>query len=269
MQAAITAEQLSFSYAPGNPVLREVCFRVRQGQVTGILGPNGSGKSTLLRLLAGVGRPSAGSVLLKRDGLAAEPLHALTPRARAQVVGYLPQSVTPLFGLSVLDTVALGRYPRLAGLGGLSAHDDALVAGAMQETGVTDFAARVFTELSGGERQRVLLASVLAQEPTFLLLDEPTAALDLHHEAEVFALLRTLAARGYGVCVVTHDLSLAAAHCDALLLLGAGGAMVARGIPGDVITAQALTQAYGAEVRVGVHPFTGAPLPYAPPGGRP
>jgi iron complex transport system ATP-binding protein len=257
----IAAENVSFAYAEAPPAVCGVSLRIERGRVMGIIGPNGSGKSTLLRLLAGIVTPHTGQITL--DGA---EVHRLSPRARAQRLAYLPQSVAPLFGLTVEDTVALGRFPHLTGLGGLAPRDMVAVEQAMARTQVLALRTRIFTELSGGERQRVLLASVLAQGPAFLLLDEPTAALDLHHEAEVFALLRALAGEGFGVCVVTHDLSLAAGHCDGLLLLSEHGAPIARGLPPDVLTAEALSAAYGAPVRVGMHPFTGAPLPYVSPG---
>lgn len=262
MEATIRADEVSYAYAGGPDAVRGATLHLARGQVTGIIGPNGSGKSTLLRLLAGMAQPRAGEVLIAGSRACEMPA-----RQRARRVAYLPQTVAPLFGLTVDETVALGRYPHTTGLGGLSRVDHAAVARAMARAGVLGLRGRVFTELSGGERQRVLLAGVLAQEPEFLLLDEPTAALDLHHEAEVFALLRALAGEGYGVCVVTHDLSLAAAHCDALLLLAGDGATVAQGAPGAVLTAEALSRAYGARVIVAAHPVTGAPLPYAPPGG--
>ena len=118
----------------------------------------------------------------------------------------------------------------------------------------------MFSSLSGGERQRVLLASILAQEPELLLLDEPTAALDIHHEAEVFALLKRLASEGYGLGVVTHDLNLAGAFCDTMVLLGAGHAVVASGTPGGVLQSAPLSKAYGAQIRVAENPLTGGPL---------
>ena len=261
---SILAEDCSYAYPDAPSVVRGVSLRVARGSVTGIIGPNGSGKSTLLRLLAGMARPATGRVIL--DG-APTPLYAMPPRARARQIAFLPQQVEPLFGLSVVEAVALGRFPHTEGFGGLSARDHEAITRAMDRCAVATLRDRIFTELSGGERQRVLLASVLAQEPALLLLDEPTAALDLHHEAEVFALLGALAREGFGVCVVTHDLSLAAAHCDALLLLSATGAPVAQGPPSAVLTPEALSAAYGARVLVGAHPFTGVPLPYAPPEG--
>jgi len=261
---SILAEDCSFAYADGPPVVRGVSLRVVRGGVTGIIGPNGSGKSTLLRVLSGMARPGTGHVRLDESPT---PLHAVSPRTRARQIAYLPQQVEPLFGLSVEETVALGRFPHTEGFGGLSARDHAAIARAMERCAVSTLRERLFTELSGGERQRVLLASVLAQEPAFLLLDEPTAALDLHHEAEVFALLGALAREGFGVCVVTHDLSLAAAHCDALLLLSSNGNPLAQGPPSTVLTPEHLSAAYGARVLVGRHPFTGVPLPYAPPEG--
>lgn len=263
---SILADNCAYAYPGHAPAIHGVSLRVPRGAVTGIIGPNGSGKSTLLRVLAGLAPPSEGTVTL--DDLPG-PLHAAPARDRARHLAYLPQLVEPLFGLTVSETVALGRFPHQQGLGGLSPVDHDAVRNAMTRCAVESLAQRLFTELSGGERQRVLLASVLAQEPAYLLLDEPTAALDLHHEAEVFALLGALAREGYGVCVVTHDLGLAAAHCDQLVLLSASGMVAAQGTATAVLTSETLSEAYGARVVVAPHPITGLPLPYAVPGAQP
>lgn len=251
----LAADSLSFAYEHGPLVLRAVSASVPRGQLTAIVGPNGSGKSTLLQLLAGMLRPAAGAVRLE-----GKPLSTLRPIARARRIAYLPQQVQPAFSLSVLETVCLGRYPHLGSLGGLREGDIAAARRALAQTDAAHLAARSFGELSGGERQRVLLASVLAQETDYLLLDEPTAALDLHHEAEFFALLRRLADAGAAVAVVTHQINLAAQCCGELLLLGADHALHAAGTPETVMTEAHLAAAYGGAVRVGRHPFAGTPF---------
>ena len=255
MSRTLAADGVNFAYERDVPVLDGVDAQVTAGKVTGIVGPNGCGKSTLLRLLSGLLRPSTGKVVL--DG---RPLHALPARKRAQVIGFLPQTVDPIFSLTAFEVVCLGRYPHLRGLAPLSKHDYDVAMRCMGETASEAFAQRPFSELSGGERQRVLLAGILAQEAELLLLDEPTAALDIHHEAEVFALLARLARDGYGVGVVTHDLNLAGTHCDQLVLIAESHEVVASGAPEDVLTAALLSEAYRADIRVGVNPLTGGPL---------
>jgi iron complex transport system ATP-binding protein len=144
----------------------------------------------------------------------------------------------------------------------------------MRATETLHLRERDFNSLSGGERQRVLLASILAQEPGILLLDEPTSALDIHHQIEVFGMLHRLAAEGYGIALVTHDLNLAAAYCDHIILMGTGSGLLASGPPAEVLDEQLLTKAYGAPIRVGRNPYTNAPLvwaeaaPFADKGGR-
>lgn len=258
MSRNLGAESISFAYEPGAPVLRNVNAVVCSGAFTGIVGPNGSGKSTLLRLLCGLLKPGSGRVVL--DG---RPLSAFPARDRARSVAFLPQGIQPVFSLTAFEVVCLGRFPHAGPLGGLRAGDREVARRCMRETATEELARRNFMELSGGERQRVLLASILAQEPELLLLDEPTAALDIHHEAEVFALLARLAREGYGVGVVTHDLNLAARFCDSVILLSRDHDVLASGSPVEVLAEASLTSAYGARIRVGIHPFTGTPLVHA------
>jgi ABC-type cobalamin/Fe3+-siderophores transport system ATPase subunit len=260
MAHELQATDLVFGYEPGARVLDGVGTTVRSGALVSIVGPNGSGKSTLLRLLCGVLAPNLGSVSL--DG---KSLSAYSNRDRARRVAFLPQSVNPAFALTAFEVVALGRYPHVGALAGLSANDRSVVERCLADTETNDFAERDFNALSGGERQRVLLASILAQEPDLLLLDEPTSALDLHHQIEIFALLQRLTRQGYGVGVVTHDLNLAAQFCDELSLLTRGEGVLAQGPPRDVLTEPLLSEAYGSRIEVCEHPLTGCPLVSAVP----
>ena len=257
----LAGEELAYSYTPGLPVLQGVSTRVKTGEVTGIIGPNGAGKSTLLQLLCGLLPPQSGAIRLNDT-----PLDRFTDRERARLVAYMPQSVSPAFSLSVREVVALGRFPHLGPFGSLGAPDHAIVQACLEQTETEDLAERDFLSLSGGERQRALLASVLAQEPRLLLLDEPTSSLDLPHEAAFFQQLRTLAAQDLGVVVVTHDINMAAQFCDRLVLLGKSHSLVKQGTPSDVLQADVLTSAYGSPLLVGVHPQTGGPFVTAPMG---
>lgn len=249
MKHCIEATSLHFAYTESAPVLRDVTMAVHSGLVTGIIGPNGAGKSTLLKLLCGLLSPDRGTVFVDN-----RPLDAYSPRARARIVGYMPQSVTPAFGMPVADVVALGRFPHLGPFGGLGPNDWAVVRACLDQTECRELADRDFLSLSGGERQRVMLASVLAQESRLLLLDEPTSSLDLPHEVAFFRQLRRLASDGLGVIVVTHDINMAGQFCDRLVLLGHDHGLACQGAPEAVLSETALSTAYGSPLAVRAHP---------------
>jgi len=255
MSAGLHLDRITFAYEAELWVLQSVSLAITPGKLTGIVGPNGCGKSTLLRIASGLLKPKAGEVQLDGQGLG-----RYGALERARKIGFLPQQIAPAFSLSAAEVVALGRYPHAALYGPLNQDDKAAVFQSLEATDTVALANRAFQTLSGGERQRVLLASVLAQDPKYLLLDEPTASLDLHHAADVFALLQRLVAQGYGVGVVTHDVNLAAQVCDQLLLLGEDHRTVALGTVSEVFTEEALCAAYGSPIQVGTHPFTGLPF---------
>lgn len=225
----LEARALGVAWPAVGEVLRDVNLRLAPGAFTALVGPNGAGKSSLLRALAGLRAPAAGAALLDGREVASWPL-----RARARMLGFLPQEVTPAFAFTVREAVALGE--RVAGR--------PTGARALDAVGASALAARRLDALSGGERRRVLVASVLAQEPRWLLLDEPTAMLDVHHQADLFRLLRRLAAEGLGVLCATHDLNAAARFCDRMILLDRGG-VAADGAPDAVLRAPALHAAFG------------------------
>jgi len=257
MSASLRGESLTFAYDSGVSALENVSVELCAGEMCGIVGPNGSGKSTLMRILAGQLSAQSGTVRLN-----GAPMQSVSPKERGRTLAYLPQSVQPVFSLPVRGVVALGRYP-YAGLFGVApaTSDDEAVAKCLGMTRCEHLRDRSFDTLSGGERQRVLLASALAQEPELMLLDEATAALDLHHQEEIFALLKGLVINaGYGVAVITHDLNLAGRFCDRLLLLDTGHRVAAYGAPEDTLRADTLSAAYGGRIEVGVNPLTGTPL---------
>ncbi|WP_031014402.1 heme ABC transporter ATP-binding protein [Streptomyces sp. NRRL F-5727] len=224
---------------------------VRAGEVLALVGPNGAGKSTLLSVLAGDLAPAAGSVRI--GGRAAGDWTAPELALRRAV---LPQTAELSFPFTVEEVVRMGRAP-WAGTG-REAEDAAAVAEAMAATGVTGFAARPFSALSGGERARVALARVLAQRAGLLLLDEPTAALDLRHQELVLRVCRERAAAGDAVVVVLHDLGLAAAHADRVGIVHGGG-VAADGPPAEVFGEALLSRVYRQPVEVFPHPRTGVP----------
>ncbi|MEX2445807.1 MAG: ABC transporter ATP-binding protein, partial [Dehalococcoidia bacterium] len=238
----------------GLTLLRDASLTVARGEVVGVIGPNGAGKTTLLRVATGVRRPDRGRVLL--DG---QPLDARSRRDRAREIAVVEQLPEAPPTMLVGELVLLGRFPHLGLLGRESAHDRTAAIAAMERAGCLELASRPLHTLSGGERRRVFIARALAQEPRLLLLDEPASGLDAGAQGEVFEVLRTLAAEGAGVLVVVHDLTLAAATCDRLLLLH-HGEQVAMGAPREVVTPAHVAAVYGPHVSVIAHPETGAPL---------
>ena len=230
---------LNAGYGSNPDVFRHVDIAVKSNEILCIVGPNGSGKSTLLSVLAGVLAPRSGKLLMNGDDLA-----ELSDLERAQKIGYLPQSVRPFTSYLVRELIALGRFPHTRGLGFETDADRIAVRRAMALTRVEHLASRPFDEISGGERQRVLIGSVLATEPDVLLLDEPTAALDIGQRSMVFHTLRELADDGAAVAVVTHDLNLAGLFADEIALLSYHK-LEAYGPPEAVITEDSLRRTYG------------------------
>lgn len=226
------------------PALSDVSVELTAGQLLAIVGPNGSGKTTLLRALLGTLPLAAGSV-----ELIGRPLGAWGPQEMAQVVGVVTQREETLFPLTVEETVALGRYAHLGPVASPGEADRRVVADAMHRADVGALAARRTDTLSGGEWQRVRIARALAQEPRLLVLDEPTASLDIRHEMEVFELARGLAGQGIATLLVTHHLNLAARYADRLLLLHEGGCVV-DGAPAEVLTPQHVTRVFDWPVAI-------------------
>jgi iron complex transport system ATP-binding protein len=220
---------LDYAYANGPLVVRNFSMTSLPGSMTAVIGANGSGKSTLIRMLAGLLRPRAGTIAL--DGV---PLSAWQPRLRARQIAYVPQSTATAFPFQVLDIVLSGRAPyaprfRFEGL-----HDSEEALASLDAAGAAHLAARCFTSLSGGERQMVILARALAQQPRFLLLDEPSSSLDLKHRANLIRTLSRLReTRGLSVIMITHDLQLTGVF-DRVLALRCGET-IAVGTPDEVL----------------------------------
>lgn len=241
----LIAEALTVHHAGvRTPAVSGVSLTVDPGEVVAVVGPNGSGKSTLLRALVGLLRPSAGSVHL--DG---RPIASWSRRDLADVVGALPQREDQSFPLTVTETVLLGRWSRLGPIAPVGPADREAVDAALRRCDVTALADRRIDTLSGGEWQRVRVARALVAVPRLLLLDEPTAALDVGHEMEMFELLRRLVAEGLGVLVITHQLNLAARFADRLVLLDRGRT-VAEGPPRDVLREDVVSAVFGWPVAV-------------------
>ncbi|WP_434531444.1 ATP-binding cassette domain-containing protein [Haloarcula sp. NS06] len=235
-------------------VVSGVGFSVDRGSLVGLVGPNGAGKTTVLRAVKGTLDPDRGTV---RVG--GEPISDRSAKAVSRLVASTPQGTALSFDFSVRQTVEMGRTPHLGRFDRMDEDDRNAVETAMERASVTQFADRPFTSLSGGERQRVLLARALAQETPVLLLDEPTASLDINHAVRTLELVRTLVEDGKTAVAAIHDLNLAARYCDELVLL-AGGGIRAAGRPADVLTSDTLRDAFDAETLVTTQPGTDAPL---------
>jgi ABC-type cobalamin/Fe3+-siderophores transport system ATPase subunit len=227
----LDAAHLGFSYG-ARRVVSDVTLSLRAGEIVALIGPNGAGKTTVLKLLAGLLVPDAGRMDVSGS--------------RSRTLAYLAQAEELPSDWSVREVVELGRLPYVGFFRDFSPHDDRIVQDAMQRTCVAAFADRLVGTLSGGERQRVAMARALAQEPRALLLDEPTAHLDLRHQVDLFSMLRAETARGVGVIAVMHDLTLAA-QADACVLL-AGGRLRAQGRPGDVLRPDLLSAVYETDL---------------------
>jgi iron complex transport system ATP-binding protein len=250
----------SFRIEPAaGELFHDLNLTICAGQMLGVIGPNGSGKTTFLKLLAGIIRPQHGRIFLHD-----RPLFTLSRPDMGKMVAYVPQEAPPAFPFTVHDIVLMGRYPhrmRAAWhLGGWERREDYVIAEqAMRRLNVWHLADVAIARLSGGERQRAMIARALAQEANIVLLDEPTAFLDLQYQLEISRVLRQLVEeRGVTIIVVSHDLNLASQYCHQLLLLH-HGRVAALDRPDTVLSPSILEPVYGCRVLVDRHPETGLP----------
>jgi ABC-type cobalamin/Fe3+-siderophores transport system ATPase subunit len=248
----LRADKVSFAYRAGAPVLEEVSLSVARGDLVGVIGPNGSGKTTLLKILGGMLKPTSGSVFLADSALG-----SWSRRDVARRIAFVPQETHSSFDFSVLDVVLMGRFPHLGAFALEGPEDLAIARDALQATGTSVFETRSFNTLSGGEKQRVVIASALAQRAELLLLDEPTASLDVGHQLEVTALLTRLnREQNVTMVLTTHDLNFAASLCRHLMLVR-DGRVIASGPTGEVLTANAVKALYDVDADVRLHPRAG------------
>lgn len=250
---SLAVEALTCRYG-SRTALADLSLRVERGEFVAVAGPNGSGKSTLLRAIAGAVRPAGGRVLLE-----GQDVRSLRGWERARHMAVVAQETSVEFDFTVAETVQMGRLAHQGPMGRETEADRRAVRTALELTGTLDLAGRWITRISGGERQRVLLARALAQEPRLLLLDEPTAHLDLAFQTEIFDLVRSLnREKGLTVIAVLHDLNLAALYADRVVILR-GGELFADGPPRSVITEKNVAAVFGRPVRVIPHPEDGSP----------
>ncbi len=246
-------ENVSLGYDK-NTVIRNVSLQARPAEMLGIIGPNGSGKSTLIRGITRIIQPTQGKIFL--DG---SDVQDINRQKLAQLVAVVPQNPKLPEPFTALEVVVMGRTPHLGLLRYEGQQDMAIVTEAMEATRTLAFAERRVGELSGGERQRLTIARALAQEPKIILMDEPTANLDINYQMETLDLARRLCRKQKLIVVVTlHDLNLASQYCDWLVVLS-NGVVHCQGTPHTVINARTIKDVYGAEVYVYPHPVNKLP----------
>lgn len=263
MKEALTVRNVFFRYSKAH-VLKEISFSVLSGQFFIVIGPNGSGKTTLMKVLSGIMEPVKGEI-----EVLGRPVREYRRRELARHVAYVPQMTATDFPFTVRELVLMGRSPYLGILGVEGKHDLEAAEKAMGYTGVDHLADRRLSSLSGGEQQRVFIARAVCQEPDIVLLDEPTASLDLAHQIRVMDLMARLSReKGICVCMVLHDINLASMYADRLLLLS-GGETVSMGTPGDVLTRERLAGIYGCDLLLDQSPVGHFPRITLKPGRGP
>lgn len=253
----LSVEGLATGY-PGRPVGENLSFELAGSQVMALLGPNGSGKTTLFRTILGLTPGRGGHILVDGDDISDAPL-----RDRARLFGYVPQQSSGFFPYSVREMVLMGRTPHIGMLSAPSARDREAADAAIERTGIAALAGRDINRISGGERQLAMVARALAQEPAFLVMDEPTASLDFANQHRTLELIRNLAAEGLGIILSTHhpDQALAVATHAALM---AKGGLIASGAATEVLTSERLSALFG--MRLAIAEVAGTRLCVAPAG---
>jgi iron complex transport system ATP-binding protein len=241
---SLEARHLKFGYTPGKTVLHDISLACSSGEVIYVLGRNGSGKTTLLSCLAGILRPENGKILVN-----GENLHQLSHAERARRISLIPQIHTPTFSYSVEEMVMMGRAPHLGWLGSPSRKDRAIVEDVMAQVGIYELRGRPYTEISGGEQQLTLIAMGLAQQCLILLMDEPTAHLDLSNQHRVLEIVQQLSDQGLSFIISSHSPNNALAYADRVLML-TGGWVTASGRPEDTLTSTLLSSVYGVQTEV-------------------
>ncbi|MBW2568938.1 MAG: heme ABC transporter ATP-binding protein [Deltaproteobacteria bacterium] len=249
MKKAVEIKKISFSYSE-NVVLKNLCFSISEGEFFIIIGPNGSGKTTLMKIITGLLKPKQGKLkIFDRH------LKDYARKDLAKTIALVPQMTLVDFPFTVTELVLMGRSPHLSTLGFEQEKDLEIAKNAMALTDIEHLAHRSLDRLSGGERQRVFIARAICQEPKIILLDEPTASLDLAHQVKVMDLMEKLKKEiGFTVIMISHDVNLAAMYSDRLLLLNAGE-IVGIGQPGSVLTFESLEEVYNCKLLVDENPF--------------
>ncbi len=253
MSFAVKVNKLNYHYSR-LAVLKELSFDIPSGNFFTIIGPNGSGKTTLIKILAGILKPLSGQI-----DISGQNLKQYTPKNLAKKISYVPQSVEITFPFTVLEVVLMGRSPHHGILALENQYDLDLAYKAMAFTSVEALAHRKADQLSGGEQQRVIIARAICQEPQIILLDEPTASLDIAHQVKIMDLMEKLKTeKKMTVIMVSHDVNLAAMYADTILLMNKGR-IVKIGPTAKVLTYTILEKIYGCKILVDTTPLGGYP----------
>ncbi len=240
----LNVNNLSFTYTE-TPVLRNVSLPIHSGEWVGVIGPNGSGKSTLIKLLGGLLKAPSNSIHFRN-----QDIKSYSRLDLAREIAWVPQETTSPFSFTAYEMVMMGRHPYLKAFRFESQDDHDICHRAMEVTSTTEFKARKFSELSGGEKQRVLIASAIVQSPRIMLLDEPTASLDLKYQVQVLDILERLnIQRGITLALAMHDLNLAAKYCHRLILIK-DGTIVRDGPPESVLQKEIIEEVYEVKVQM-------------------
>ncbi len=240
----IKIDSLSCGYCE-REVLHDISFEMQTGEALCLLGPNGVGKSTLFKTILGFIKPIAGRICF--DGQDMSSWHR---KQYGQTIGYIPQSHSPSFAFTVFEVVLMGRTPFLNGISSAKKHDEEIAHNALEQLGIDHLADRNYVELSGGERQMVLVARALAQQPTFLMMDEPTASLDMGNQSRVLERIYYLASAGYGVVMTTHDPN-QAFLLDSKVICVSNKSEIVCGRANEVLTQECLKNLYGTDICLG------------------
>jgi iron complex transport system ATP-binding protein len=249
----LEVQNLNLAYGR-NVVIRDLTFQVTPGELVGLIGPNGCGKSTIIKALSRVIYPYSGKILLNEENIS-----QIRREELARLVGVVPQMPLLPSAFTAFEIVLMGRNPHLRLFQYEGERDLNIAWQAMGRTGTQSLAERRIGELSGGEIQRIVIARVLAQEPKSILLDEPTANLDINHQIEILDLIKNLCLESNLTAVIAlHDLNLASQYCDRLILIN-NGQIQSQGTPSEVINPQNIKEVYGAEGCVYAHPVNGLP----------
>jgi len=249
----ISTTNLTVSYAD-QTIINDLSLTLQKGKITALIGPNGCGKSTLLKSLSRINKSTVDQVRLK-----GQPLSAYPEKQLAQQMSLLPQMLITPEGITVQRLVEYGRSPYLSHWGKLDQQDKEMVANAMQQTRVTEFAQQTVESLSGGQRQRAWIAMILAQDTDIVMLDEPTTYLDLSHQIELMKLMQAMKKQGKTVIVVLHDLNQACRYCDHLVVMKDGD-LIAEGPPQNVFTESLLRDVFSLNAKVIADPIAATPM---------
>jgi len=251
-------ENISFSYGR-QPVIKNLSSGIENGEFFGIIGPNGSGKTTLIKIITRILKPSSGAIFLDDENIKKIP-----PGEYAKKVSYLPSGIEISFSYTVEEFVSMGRFPYTGRYGNLSVRDRKTVKDILEKFEISLYGYRKIRELSDGEKQRVFLAQAVVQEPSLLLLDEPTSHLDIGHSFKILDIIKNLNRSGITVISVLHDLNLASEYCTRLLMLKEGE-IFSQGRPEEVLTYENIEQVYRTKVLVYKNPRSGKPYVFGIP----